>query len=174
MPTEKDKKALAALNLITPLFTKRNFRWCITGGFACYVYGVKREITDIDIDIDTTMDSPEFQYFLKELAPHITQPLEHFVDQNYDNYNFEITVDGQVVDICPMTEMKVFDKSHGAYIPFYEKGFPAIETVVFFGLELPLLSKELVIKNKEMLVWQRKSDLKDIEGLKTLLQSKVS
>ncbi len=169
MPNDKETKALAALNLVIPLLTKRKFRWCITGGFACYVYGVKRKLSDIDIDIDTTKDSTEFQDFLAELAPCITQSLEHFVDQNYDNYNFEITIGGQVVDICPMVEMEVFTKISGSYAPFYGGVFPDIEMVDFFGLKLPLLSKELVIKNKEMLVWQRESDIQDIKGLQELM-----
>ncbi len=172
MPTEKEKKALVALNLLIPLLTKRNFRWCITGGFACCVYGVKRELTDIDVDIETTRESPSFQGLVSELTPYITQPLEHFVDKNYDNYNFEITIEGQVIDICPMTEMKVFNKKEGIYECFYQAGFPTIETVDFFGLKVPLLSKKLIIKNKEMLVWQRESDLRDIEALKELVIGK--
>ncbi len=172
MSTKDEQNALSALGFVIPLLTKRSFRWCITGGFACYVYGVKRELTDIDIDIDTSKDSSAFQDFVRELTPATSQPLEHFVDQNYDNYNFEITVNGQVVDICPMAEMKLFDKVSSTYQPFYRGVFPDIEVLDFFGLKLPLLSKELVIRNKEELRWQRESDVKDIEGLKLLIHKK--
>lgn len=167
----EQKHAHAALSFILPELAKRSFRYAITGGFACYAYGVLRPLTDIDIDIDTTKDSDVFKEFYASLAATMTQPLEHLVDQNYDNYNFEITVDGIIVDICPMEEMKVFDKVSGGYEGFYKDGFPAIETVDFFGLKLDLLSKELVIKNKEMLRWQRDSDRADIAGLRKLLAS---
>ena len=83
--------AIEALNFIIPILNKFHFRWVITGGFACFVYGVKRPLTDIDIDIDTSKDSPEFDDFLMQIAPFVFQPLEHFVDINYDNYNVEIT-----------------------------------------------------------------------------------
>ena len=69
-----------------------------------------------------------------------------------------------------MAEMKVFNKVTETYQPFYRGTFPDIETVDFFGLELPLLSKELIIKNKEELRWKRPSDLKDINGLKVLMR----
>jgi hypothetical protein len=64
--------------------------------------------------------------------------------------------------------VKVFDRNVAAYVAFYE-GFPATEKGDFFGLELPLLSKELIIKNKQMYVRQRESDLSDIAGLSALL-----
>ncbi|MSU56189.1 MAG: hypothetical protein EXS51_02685 [Candidatus Taylorbacteria bacterium] len=159
-----------ALEYIIPILERLKLRWCITGGFACYVYGVQRPITDIDIDVEGSKDDAAFQKLLKEVEPHITQSLEHFVDQNYDNYNFEITIDGQVIDICPMKEMGVFDKSKGKYECFYRDGFPRIETIDFHGLRLPLLAKELIIKNKEMLMWQRESDVKDVAGLRASMQ----
>lgn len=73
---EKLENALAALRFIIPILERYNFRWVITGGFTCYIYGVERPITDIDIDIDASKNTPQFKKFLKELEPHITQPLE--------------------------------------------------------------------------------------------------
>jgi hypothetical protein len=165
----EEQKALAALQQIIPLLEKYGFTWVITGGFACYAYGASRNLTDIDIDIDASKDTPAFKAFMKHLEPWITQPLEHFVDQNYDNYNFEITVDGAVMDICPMAEMNVFNQKTGGYEHFYRTGFPESETVDFHDLKLPLLSKRLIIKNKEMLPWQRESDLEDIRMLRHML-----
>jgi len=168
---EKRLKALKALEQVIPLLEARDFKWVITGGFACYVYGVDREITDIDIDIDTTKDDSHFQSFIKALSPYITQPLENYVDQNYNNYNFEATFDELVVDICPMAELKVFNKEIGAYEPCYKNGFPSLELVNFCGIDLPLLSKTEIIKDKQKLVWQRESDHRDIEGLKQLIKT---
>ncbi len=165
----QNQKPLDALNKIIPILKKYDFEWLITGGFASHVHGVNRPITDIDIDIHTSKDSKEFKDLLVELAPFITQPLEHFVDQNYDNYNFEVEISGQIIDICPSKEMKVYNKETGKYECFYSEKFPKPEIIEWNGLKLPLLPKELVIKNKEILVWQRESDLNDINGLKTLL-----
>jgi len=169
--THEIERALNALNFLIPILRKHNFKWVITGGFATLVYGVGRPLTDIDIDINTSKDAPEFRNFLKDVEQFIAQPLEHFVDQNYDNYNVGVSHDGQVLDICPTAEMNIFDKLSGEYENFYKDGFPEVEFVDFYGLELPLLSKELIIKNKEMLVWQRKSDRRDLAGLRKLLKT---
>src|SRR5262249_42576612 len=118
---------------------------------------------------DTSKDAGAFKDLLAAMSAHITQPLIHFVDQNNDNYNFEITVAGQLIDICPMAELKVYDRNAAAYVAFYN-GFPPTEVGVFFGLRLPLLAKQLIIKNKEMFAWQRESDVTDIAGLRALLR----
>ncbi len=171
MPKDKIDAAHSALQQVIPLLAQRNFKWVITGGFACYVYGVEREITDIDIDIDTTKDDPKFQSLLTELAPFITQHLLHYVDQNLDNYNFEATLFDVVIDICPMAELKLFSKVSQSYEPAYPKGYPDIKTVSFEGIDLPLLSKEWIIKDKQGLVWQRESDLHGIRALKQLIEN---
>lgn len=165
---EDRQKAKQALQFIIPILEKYGFKWCITGGFAAYAYGVPRNLTDIDIDIDADKDSEEFKSFLKDIESYVTSPFVHWQDQNYDNWNVEATYNGQLIDMCPMNVMLIFDKKTNQYEPFYKDGFPEIEEVDFEGLKLPLLSKRLVIKNKEMLVWQRDSDRRDIDGLRAL------
>src|SRR6185503_19401612 len=98
-------------------------------------------------------EDEKFKDLYTALASKMTQPLEHLLDQNYDNYNFEITVNGVIEDICPMREMNVFNKTAKIYENFYLDGFPRIELVDFHSLTLPLLAKDLIIKNKDMLVW---------------------
>ncbi len=164
----KERIAVDALKFIIPLIEKRNFHWLITGGFASYVYGVKRDLTDIDIDIATEARTPAFKDFLKEIKPHITQNLEHYVDQNYDNYNFEITYNSQMIDICPSQNLKIFNETSNQYELFYKERFPRPEMKNFHDLQLPLLPKKLIIKNKEMLIWKRETDIEDIKGLKNL------
>jgi hypothetical protein len=162
-------QAKSALSFIVPLLEKYNFKWVITGGFACYVYGVNRMLTDIDIDIATSKDSNEFQEFYKELEKYITQPLENFVDENYNNFNFEFTYNGQIIDVCPMKELMIFNKSHKTYESFYKDGFPVVEVANFEGFDLPLLSKQAIIENKEMLTKKDEWQQRDINELRNLI-----
>jgi len=165
---DKIQSSLNALKFIIPFLEKKKFSWLITGGFAAYIYGVKRDLTDIDIDIETEASTPLFQEFLKEIKLYIIQDLEHYIDKNYDNYNVELIYEGQLIDICPSKNLKIFDKSKNGYRHFYEEGFPNPTMKEFKGLLLPLLPKDIIIKNKEMLVSQRETDIKDIESLKKL------
>jgi hypothetical protein len=164
----EEKAAVDALRFVIPLLESMKVRWVITGGFACYVYGVKRKLTDIDIDIDISKDNPGFATFVKSVEPYITQPLMHYVSDSYDNYNLEATVSGQILDICTMPELKMFDKATATYQTFYKNGFPNIENADFHGIALPLLSKDLIILNKEAIM-RDEWDARDIEGLRTLI-----
>lgn len=162
------QQAKAALSFIIPLLEKYNFRWVITGGFACYVYGVDRLLTDIDIDIETSKDSLEFRSFYDDVKEYITQPLENFIDENYNNYNFEITYQNQIIDICPMDDLLIFNNETGTYDKFYKNGYPEIELTKFEGFTLPLLSKQAVIENKEMLAKKDGWQQRDIDALRKL------
>lgn len=161
-------KAKTALTFIIPLLEKYKFKWVITGGFACYVYGVDRMLTDIDIDIEATKDSSEFQAFYEDVKTYISQPLENFIDENYNNYNFELTYQNQIIDICPMDELLIFNKETNDFDKFYKNGFPDIEHIDFEGFTLPLLSKQAVIENKEMLTKKDKWQQRDIDELRKL------
>ena len=160
---------LEALKVLMPILEKYDFTWVITGGFAVIAYSIERPLSDIDIDIKCSKDDQKFKDFVEEMKPYTTQELIHWTDENYDNYNFEITIAGQLIDICPMHEMKVIDTTTGTYQPFYSEDFSEIETVEFQGLRLPLLPKRLIIKNKQMLAMQRDIDRQDIAALQKIL-----
>ena len=166
------KKAIEALNFIIPIIEKYKFQWLISGGFASLVYGVKRKLTDIDIDVNVSKNDLSFKKFMNDVQPYITQKLKHATDENYDSYNLEITYNGQVIDICPIEELKIFNKSSRKYEPFsfYKNSFPKVELISFHGLTLPLLPKKLIIENKKMLTFQRLSDHADIAGLENLIK----
>lgn len=163
------QRAKSALAFIIPILEKYHFKWVITGGFACYAYGVDRMLTDIDIDIDTDKDSDTFYNFLEELKPYITQQLENFVDENYNNYNFELSYQGQIIDICPMANLKLFNQDTENYENLYKNGFPVVEETEFEGYTLPLLTKKAVIENKESLAKKDEWQERDIRELRKLL-----
>jgi hypothetical protein len=148
MRTEIEYKNIkSALDYIIPLLEKHKFQYVITGGFACYVYGVDRLLTDIDIDINTSVDSDEFRRLLEEVKPFITQELINYIDNNYNNFNLELTVSGIVIDICPMDELLSYDSKLNKFTKYYSDGFPEIEQVNYAGYTLPLLSKSSIIEN---------------------------
>jgi hypothetical protein len=67
-----------------------------------------------------------------------------------------------------MDELLIFNKATGTYDKFYKNGFPEIELIDFEGLTLPLLSKQAVIENKEMLTKKDEWQQRDIDELRKL------
>jgi len=72
-----EQAAVSALTQIIPEVEALNCKWVITGGFACYVYCVKRKLTDIDIDIDVGKDEPRFVSMLEKFNASITQLVDN-------------------------------------------------------------------------------------------------
>jgi hypothetical protein len=161
-----EENAKATLGFIMLILESLKLRWVITGGFACYAYGIKRPITDIDIDIDCSKDDETFKEFFALLSPYISQPLEHLQNDFYDNYNFEASINGQILDICPMKELLI--ARDGEYVPFYN-GFPRVEQVGWNGFMLPLLAKDLILENKKMILDRSELDRQDAEALTKML-----
>ena len=162
-PVPTHAELLKALAFAVPLFDQTGLPWIITGGFACYVYGVERDLSDIDIDLDCGHAHPAFQSLLQTLEPFITMPLTHYTSDRYDNYNAEAVIDNTLFDFCSGDDLKVFDPATGRHELFYAAGFPQPVRVNFHGFNLPLLPPDLIIANKRQLM--RPIDITDIAGL---------
>ena len=68
-----------------------------------------------------------------------------------------------------MDDLLISNKETGAYDKFYKNSFPDIELIDFEGFTLPLLSKQAVIENKEMLTIKDEWQQRDINELRKLL-----
>ena len=70
-----------------------------------------------------------------------------------------------------MNELLLYDAQSQSYDSFYHGQFPDTEMVFFHGFNLPLLSKAAIISNKEKLTDKDKWHQRDIDELKSLLDS---
>ncbi len=168
-----EEKAITALTYIIPFIKKYKFKWCISGGFAFYIYGVDRPIGDIDIDIEAEKGDEKFKSFVGDVKKFTTYPFQLWIDKNYDNWVMEVTVGNQKLSICSTKNLKLFNKKSGKYELFYKNGIPKPEIVSFNGLKLPIASKEWVIKMKEALAKKKPIDDSDISGMQMIVNSKL-
>lgn len=165
----KRQKAITALEYIIPLLKKYHFRWCISGSLACHLYGVKRPITAIDIDVETTKDDPNFKHLLNDVREHTQLPFQLWIDKNYDNWVTNVVINGQILSICTTQELKLFNKQKGEYELFYQGEIPEPVIVKFDSLRIPLAPKESVLRMKEALAVKKGVDEKDIKSMKRII-----
>ena len=166
--TEKEK-ARTALKYIIPILEKYKFKWCISGGFACYLHGVDRPIKAIDIDIEIPKDNPKFIGFINEVREFTELPFQLWIDKNYDNWVTDVVIDSQYLSICDTPDLKLFNKKTGKYEVFYKSGIPKPVIIEFEGLQLPIAPKESVLKMKLALAHKKPIDRVDIKGMKELV-----
>lgn len=163
------ERAANALQYIIPLLEKNNLSWCISGGFACFLYGVKRPIEAIDIDVDISKDDPRFQTFIEEVKPYTELPFQLWIDQNYDNWVMDVVFDEQLLSICNTPDLKLLNKDTNQYELFYPNGIPSPVIMKFEGLQLPVAPRESVLKMKQALAIKKDIDRVDISGMEQLL-----
>jgi hypothetical protein len=152
------KETEAALKWIVNILKKRNIPFQIGGGFAARIYGVERELADIDIAVPTD----KLSEILLEVKDYITYNLRHYLDEKWDCTGMTINYKGQEIDFVGAQGKKIFNETDKKWITL-ENDFSNNEYKEIYGLTLPLMPKEKLIKYKSIL--RREVDLLDLEGL---------
>lgn len=147
-----------AFKWIIGILKKHNIPFQITGGLAAKVYGSKRELFDIDIDIP----DDGFQEIVPEVKEYIL-----FGPLRYQNENWDIallmTIDykGQKIDLSG-TSARIFDQNTKQWIEI-KTDFSRCEMKNVFGILVPIVQKEDLIEYKSKLL--RPEDKIDIERI---------
>lgn len=167
---KSEEKAEVALKYIMSLLKKYNFKWCISGSFACYLYGVKRPIGNIDIDVEADEKDKDFRSLVSDVKQYTTLPFQLWIDKNYDNWVMDVVVSGQLLSICSTKNLKLFNKEKGEYELFYKNGkIPTPRIFSFRDFKIPISPPEYIIRMKEALAVTKQADRNDISKMKKLI-----
>ncbi|MFA5773524.1 MAG: hypothetical protein WC908_02515 [Candidatus Paceibacterota bacterium] len=156
-----EKNTETALKWIVNILQKHNIPFQIGGGFAARVYGVKRELADIDIAIPTD----KLNELLSEVKDYITYDLRHYLDKKWDCIGMTVNYEGQEIDFVGAQGKKIFDEVNKEWITF-ENDFSNSEYKEIYGIKIPVMPKEKLIVYKSIL--KRDVDLIDLEELKKI------
>jgi hypothetical protein len=148
----------AALIWITNILNKNNIPFQITGGLAARVYGAKRPLEDVDIDIP----EDKFDLIKIEVANFITFGPKNFKSEKWDLLLMTLNYEGQEIDLSGAYHAKIFNESTGTWHKLTED----LSNVVIkemFGLQLPVIPCNALLVYKKMLA--REVDLIDIREI---------
>ena len=102
------KNTKEALIWIESIFRKRKIPFIVWGGFAAKVYGSRRGLADIDIDI------PNKKVFeiskTEEINKHIVYGPKIYKDNNFQILLMTLKYKGQLIDVCGSSNQKIFNK----------------------------------------------------------------
>ena len=169
---KSEEKAEVALKYIIPLLKKHNFKWCISGSFACHLYGVKRPIGNIDIDVEANEKDDDFRSLVSDVKRYTTLQFQLWIDKNYNNWVMDVVVSDQLLSICSTKNLKLFNKEKSEYELFYKNGkIPTPRIFSFRNLKIPISPPEYVIRMKEALAVKKQADKKDISEMRKLLKT---
>ncbi len=154
MLTEVQKKVL---KYIIQILKENNIQFQITGGLAVILYGGKKDLFDIDIDI-YKKDFPKIKELFKE---YIKEDYHQNKGKHFENWTMVFEIDEVMVDFGQAEDCFMFDKKEERIDMSTDLSHPTI--VDFEGMELSIEPKDELISYKQVL--SRETDLIDIEQI---------
>ncbi len=142
---------------ITDILEKHNISYKIWGGFAGRVYGVTRELADIDIEIPET-DIPKI---LVDVKDYVIYGPERYTDANWDLELMTLRYEGQDIDISGV-EAKIFNQTSGQWERCNDN-LTKPNILEVYGKKVPIENIDTLIAYKTKLA--RDVDLEDVRQL---------
>mgnify|MGYP001563774661 CR=1 FL=1 len=145
---------------IIEILERMNISYKISGGFAARTYGVRRELADIDIEVN----DKNITLISDEVKQYITYGPARYMDNNWDLNLMTLQYQGQEIDIAGV-EAKIFNKENGDW----EKtgsGLDNYELIEVYGKKVPIEKLDILITYKTKL--SREVDVEDVKQLKLL------
>lgn len=153
------KNTEKAFHWIIDILEKHNIAYKITGGFAARVYGVDRELADIDIEV---ADS-DVRAIQEEVASYVVFGPARYVDADWDLELMTLNYEGQEIDIAG-NDAKIFNKQNRQWEDCFGD-LTTVEMKEVFGKVVPVESRETLVAYKKKL--GRAVDVEDVRQLTT-------
>ncbi|MDP3966427.1 MAG: hypothetical protein Q8Q04_02765 [archaeon] len=152
------KKTKEALFWIATILRKNKIPFQITGGFAAKVYGSKRKLSDIDIELPN-----KFIYNLEDFVKgKIIYGPRIYKSKNFELLLMTLKFKGQIIDLCGTENQRIFNKT----IKKWEDENIDLSKSIrkkTYGLIVPMIQLKDLINYKEKI--RRKVDLIDIKNI---------
>ncbi|MBI3623618.1 hypothetical protein HY212_06095 [Candidatus Pacearchaeota archaeon] len=152
------KKTKEALKWIIKILRKHKVPFLISGGFDAKVYGSKRLLADIDIEIHDKEMYKVFPY-VKE---YIIYGPKIFKNKEFNLFLMTLKYKGQEIDICGKDHLKMFDKVHKKWFK-ESNNFKQVSRKKIYGIKLPLEELKDLISYKKKI--RRRVDIIDVKNL---------
>jgi hypothetical protein len=152
------KDSQRAFDWITTLLDELGHSYVVVGGLAANVYGSKRPLCDIDIDVP--------MFALREIAnlaqAYVTFGPSRFRDEQFDIELLTLRYGEQEIDLTAAEDVLLFDRGAAIWrqVPTDLK---AGELHEVFGKTVPVMSRDALITYKRMLA--RDTDLEDVMAI---------
>src|SRR5690606_24524624 len=118
----------------------------VTGGLASIIYGVDRELADIDISIPEN----KFKEILSDINNYIEFGPKNYLDEEWDLQLMTLKYKNQYIDIGGAYEKKNFDKTNQRWVNTPSNFSRSVYREIY-GLRVPIIAKEDLIAYKKII-----------------------
>src|SRR3989344_9170528 len=142
----KLKNTEGAFKWIIDILHTHKIPFQIKGGFASRLYGVGRELADIDISIP----EDRFEELHPDIKDFIESGPEQYLDEEWDIKLITLKYEGQYIDLAGAFEKKNFDKTNMKWVNT-PSNFDTSVYMNVYGLNVPVIAKEDLIAYKRLI-----------------------
>ena len=154
-----NNKLADALKWIVSILRKHNVPFLISGGFAANIYGAKRPVNDIDIDVP----EEKMELLLPDIKPYITFGPAEYKDEKWDLKLITLNYNGQEIDIGGAFDTKIFDEQNKVWVHCPAK-FETAQIHTVYGVEVPIVRPQDLIEYKKLLSGEhQKTDIAAVQ-----------
>jgi hypothetical protein len=146
------------IHWICSILEKHKVPFQITGGLAAIIYGSKRKLNDIDIDIPVKY----FKIIFPDIKKHVIFN-GRYKDECFDIPLITISYSGRQIDLAASDSGKMFDKKKGKWVEDEKTDLSKSPEIIFFGKKMKIIPKKDLIEYKKMIA--RQCDLEDLRYL---------
>jgi hypothetical protein len=147
-----------AFDLIIGILEKHKIPYRISGGFAARIYGSKRKLADIDIEIPDR----KFNKILPEIKPYIKIGPKRFKDNLMDTYGLSMQYKEQIIDLSGTETEILFDVRKNKWVKSKIDLSKVIKKKIY-GKIVNVIRRGDLIAYKKMI--RREVDIKDIKAI---------
>lgn len=148
---------IAALKKVVSVLNEHQIPYQITGGFAGNIYGSLWPAHDIDLEV-SARDMP---LLARLFANHITQPLHHFINDEFDLWLITLDIDGIEIDVNQAEECYLINKAGQKQLLCTD--LSTAEVHDFMGIKVSVQPLEQLIAYKKTI--GRVADVADLQRL---------
>ena len=152
------KKTREAFTWIIKILRKSKIPYWITGGFAARIYGSKRPLADIDIEVH----DKDIDRITPLVKKYILRGPLNYKDSQYDIYALFIEYHGQKIDVCGTDSQRLFNKKIKKWEKENRNLRKAIKKKIYGLLVSVVPLKDLINYKKRM---SRRVDIEDVKQL---------
>jgi hypothetical protein len=149
-----------ALRWLIPLLEAHGNRYHITGGFAAHLYGARRPVNDIDIDLPREV--------LDRLAPAVGEHLVfgpgRYQDSTWDLYLMTLEYRGQEIDLTAVEGGRIANKRTGEWDELV-MNLDEVELLTYAGMQLRVQNRRDLIAYKGKIAYDEEKHLEDIAAI---------
>ncbi len=149
-----------ALHWIVLLLQKDRVPFHITGGLAAHLYGAKRPVNDIDIDISDSA----FDQLLPEVRDCIVFGPDRYKDSTWDIHLMTLKYHGQEIDLTGTQDGLICNKESGQWEKL-TMNLDDVTMVEAFGLILPVQNARDLICYKRKIAYDEAKHLSDVKEI---------